>query len=256
MGSFGWKTPFPLKLGGGRATLIDGFYRSMQSSRVAALSGREGTEVDIENKTGARMLAIAWRDTARRVAQRDPLKLSLAQRYTKDPETGITSLVSPLERWEEILGIHGLPDATPEARRRAVRAKFVSYTSTALEQVSLAMAEVFGPWFKGVFESDITDVHYAGKVPPGNVHAYWANGSFTFSADYPGEYDASKPWRSGLAIINVGFQPPASTPQATIDETRSRALEVLDAMLPAWMSFISPITLDGSYRAKNLIRLP
>ena len=102
----------------------------------------------------------------------------------------------------------------------------------------LFRSEVFGPWFKGVFESDITDVHYAGKVPPGNVHAYWANGSFTFSADYPGEYDASKPWRSGLAIINVGFQPPASTPQATIDETRSRALEVLDAMLPAWMSAV------------------
>lgn len=238
MGTFGWKAPFPLKFGGRPGARIDAFYRSMQNGRVTALNGGEGTEVDIENKTAARLLGVAARETARRVNQRDPLKLSAMQRPVKDPETGITELISPLERAERIFGIHVVPGASLRSRRLAVKAKVVSYTSTTLEQVSLAMGGVFGSWLKGVFESDISDVHYAGKVPPGNIHAYWATNAFTFSADYPGEYDATKPWRTGLAVINVGFLPPANTSQDLIDDLRSKALMTLDDMLPAWMSAV------------------
>jgi hypothetical protein len=181
------------------------------------------------------MIAVGWRDTERRLAQADPRRLSDRKRPVKFPD-GTTENLSMLERWERILVIRPRPEDSVTARRRAIHGRLRGYASCSLADVSGAMGAIFGDWFQGVFENNISDVDYAGKATPGNVHAYWGTGAFTFSADYPGEYDATKPWTSGLAVINVGFLPPASASQEQIDSAVGQALEVLDDMLPAWMS--------------------
>ncbi len=237
MACTGWMSPIPFRVGGRGHATIQGFYNSMRSNRTAALQGAKNvTEVDIENKVAARMLAVAWRETNRRVNQRDPLKLSFARRPVKLPGSDVTELLSPLERQERFLGLTPETTQSYQDRRAAVAARVASAASSARAQVSTAMSAIFGPWFKGVFENHIGDVDYAGKAPVGQVHAYWATSSFTFSSTYPGEYDAARPWTTGLAIINIGIQPPAATAQSDIDAKTTKALDTLDAMLPAWMS--------------------
>lgn len=233
----GWKAPFPLRLGSGASKLVDSCYRTVQQNRPEVLrGGGDATEVEAENRMIARMLAAGWRDTELRLAQVDPRALCDKRRPVRNPDTGEVELLSMLERWERILLLRPRSDDSLTARRAAVLGKLRSYASNARSDVQGAMASVFGSWFKGVFENRVSDVHYAGKVPAGNVHAYWATNVFPFSADYPGEYDATKPWTSGLAMINVGILPPASASQAEIDTLVGKALEILDNMLPAWMS--------------------
>jgi hypothetical protein len=62
------------------------------------------------------------------------------------------------------------------------------------------MIAVFGDWFISVTTNSVDDIDYAGRSPAGSVYAYWSAGGLTFSADYPGQYDAAVPWRTGLAI--------------------------------------------------------
>lgn len=103
------------------------------------------------------------------------------------------------------------------------------------------MAGVFGGWYVGLGENDVADVDYPGRSPAGTVTAYWpvvqAPLPDTFhDAQYPGRYSLTYPWRSDLCHIAVLFQPPASADPARVATLRGKALQVLDDMLPAWMS--------------------
>lgn len=239
MGSWGWKNPFPRKFGGNGHQPVHDFFTAIEANRPEILrGGGDATEVHGENIMMARMLARGWRDTRRRALQADPRCLSAARRPVKNVDTGEEVYLSMLERWEAILGLRPQSTDSLKSRRAAVLGKVRGYGGTARPDVTLAMQGVFGVWFKGVFESSVGDVHYAGKVPAGNVHAYWADGAFVFSAQYPGEYSATKPWTTGLARINVGVQFPASTPQDEIVAKMGQGLQVLDDMLPEWMSAI------------------
>lgn len=260
MSTFGWKSPLPLKFGGKGKSLVQSTYDTVRNNRPEALrGGGDATEVEAENRMIARMLSVGWRDTARRLAQADPRRLSDKKRPVKFPD-GTTENLSMLERWERILVIRPRPEDSVTARRQAIHGRLRGYASCSLADVSGAMGAIFGDWFQGVFENDITDVHYAGKPTAGNVHAYWATNAFTFSSDYPGEYDATKPWTSGLAVINVAFLPPASASQEQIDSAVGQALEVLDDMLPAWMSGVITQwgpgqTAAGFYAGVSLVGL-
>ena len=258
---FGWKAPFPLRFGARAHDVVDGFYSSIVQNRPEVLrGGGPNAEVDIENKAIARALAIGWWDTERRVAQSDPLALSERHRPVKDPATGTVSYLSMLERWEAILGIHARPDDTVFLRRQNVAARLRGYTSNARIDVQRAMLAIFGPWFQGVFENHVGDVDYPGRVPTGDVIAYWGTAATVFSAQYPGTYDATRPWRTGLAVINVSFQPPDATAQTDIDARVTKALAVLDDMLPAWMSaeisqWATGQTTSGFYAGVSLVGL-
>lgn len=236
MGFGDWRAPFPLRFGGRAHETVQTFYAQARAARPDMLRGGEGTHVDIENKTMARMMAAAWRDTERRVASGDPSKLSNAQRPVTFPDTGETEDLSALERWERIFGIVPRFGQSERARRAVVKSRMVSYTSTNRAAVTDAMIAVFGDWFISVTTNSVDDIDYAGRVPAGSVYAYWGNGTLTYSAEYPGQYDAAVPWRTGLAITCINMRPPASTPQRDIDARTGEALRTLDAMLPAWMS--------------------
>jgi hypothetical protein len=236
MGFGDWRAPFPFRFGGGAHKTVQTFYQQARASRPDMLRGGEGTNVDIENKTIARIMAAAWRDTERRVASGNPSKLSNARRPVVFPDSGETEELSALERWERIFGIVPRHDQSERSRRAAVKSRMVSYTSANLAAVTDAMIAVFGDWFISVTTNSVDDIDYAGRSPAGSVYAYWSAGGLTFSADYPGQYDAAVPWRTGLAIVCINMRPPAATEQREIDAKTGEALRTLDAMLPAWMS--------------------
>lgn len=251
----------PFKLGGNRSETVRAMHDVVTNGRPLVLQdGGDATEVQAENRTIARMLAVGWRDSERRRKQGDPMKLSANVRPVKDPETGEVEALSMLERWEKILLLRSWDRDALADRRRAVAARLRGYTSNTVASINGAMGAVFGPWFLSVEENDVSDVDYAGKVPPGNVNASWASGAFTFSAQYPGVYNASYPFYSGLAHIVVNFVPPLNTDQSDVDAKASKALEVLDAILPAWMTATTSqwaITQSGSgfYADVSLIGL-
>ena len=234
--AFGWKRPTPFKLGGRVGEPVDTFYKSIQSGRPEALRGGPGTEIDAKNMATARLLAIAWRDTQRRTLQGDPTRLTSARRDYVDGDTGKHFYKSVLERWEAFLRIRP-SDASSEAdRRAAVTGRLVGLGPNTRSGIDTAMVGVFGSWYQGLSENKISDVNYAGKVPAGNVKAYYGAMATAFNADMPGEYNSTYPWSTGLAIISVNILPPASVPQATISALVAKGLQVLDAMLPAWMA--------------------
>lgn len=239
MPAFGWKTPLPLRLGGG-VPVVDGYYRSMQNARPEVLKGRDGTEIDIKNKVAARILAVAWWDTERRTNQRDPFRFTFAKRDYVDGDTGahrpLTDLLSVLERWERFLSIRPTATASLQDRRAALAGRIVGMASNARGAIDSAMQGVFGSWYQGLSEYHVADVDYAGKVPAGSVKAYYGTIASTFNAQYPGAYSATYPWFSGLCIITINIQPPASVAQSVVDDRVSKALQTLDAVLPTYMS--------------------
>jgi len=247
-----WKAPFPLRLGGGGRVLMDALYRTVQAARPAALAGRDGTHVDAENQVMARLLWVGHRAAARRVAQRDPSKLSADTRAVTFPD-GTEQTTSPLERWEAILHIIPPRRASLRDRRAAVKSALVSTTSASRAAVETAMSAIFGSWLVGIAENDVGDVHYSGRSPAGDVHAFWPEPAtaFVHSAQYPGESSATWGWRSALCILSVQVQPPANTAQADIDARVGKAARQLDRMLPAWMSAtisqLSPDQVGGGF---------
>lgn len=228
-----WRAPFPLRFGGGGHTLISAMVDLIRAGRPAALRGEDGTDVELENRAMARMLAAAWRSTSRRVAQRDPRALTELQRPVTFPD-GTTRTCSLLERWERILGLVPAPDASARQRRAAVHAALVGQASAKRSAIETAMQAIFGSWYRGLRENRVADVHYPGRVPEGTVHAYWPGPG---TAQYPGETSSTWPWRSALCQVSVQFQPPANTSQREVDARIAQATRVLDAQLPAWMTF-------------------
>lgn len=241
MTAFGWRAPWPRRFGGGAEQPVQVMLETMRAGRPDALTAQgEGSEVDAENRVAARMLAAGLRATARRVAQRDPRKLSDIARLVTLPD-GTQRTLSPLARWERILGLVPARGASPRARRAAIYGALVAASSTRRSSVESAMSGVFGSWYLGLQEPDLADVHYPGRSPDGDVRAYWpitSSGPDAFhSATYPGEYSATVPWASWLAHITVLIQPPAATAQTEVDALVGKARQVLDDMLPAWVTF-------------------
>lgn len=238
MGNVGsWKSPLPLRLGGGGHRLVEGFYKGMRAARPEALRGDPGTEVDIENRMAARMLAQSWRSTERRVLQRDPLKLSIDQRPVASPVTGALSNLSMMQRWEAILGVTPGPDASETDRRRAIAGRIAGSTSARLQSITAAMQTVLGSWFVGIVVNRVSDVDYPGRVPAGSVQASWPTPQLGFSSDSPGSFNPTYPWSSGLAKITVTYTPPVSADPLVVKRLREQVALVLDDILPAWMAF-------------------
>lgn len=236
-----WRAPFPLRFGGNAHTRVATMLATIRAARPDMLTSTgESSEVDLKNKVMARMLAAGLRATERRVAQRDPRKLTALVRPVTFPD-GAQETVSVLRRWERILGLTPARGALPPARRAAVWGAIASVTSARRSSVETAMQGVFGAWYVGLGENRTADVDYPGRSPAGDVTAYWPTAQAalpdTFhDAEYPGRYDPSLGWYSAVCHIAVLFQPPAGADPARVDALRGKALQVLDDMLPAWMS--------------------
>lgn len=260
MGNIGdWRSPLPFKLGGRSHEIVDSMYKVVRSARPDMLAGGEGTEVDMENRALARMLGAGIRATKLRVAQRDPATLSTLRRAVTFPD-GTIRVVSMLERWEAILLITPAEGATDNERRAVVGGRRAATISNDVISLSEAMGRLFGSWFVRISSNHVSDVDYATRPTPGSVYAHFGGPSTTFSADYPGSYDADYPWYSGVAQVTVVIQPPASVPQAEIDRRTAQALSLLDDTLPTWaQGDVSQLpadqTEDGFYAGISLVGL-
>jgi hypothetical protein len=174
MTAFGWRAPWPRRFGGGSEQPTQVMLETMRAGRPDMLTAQgDSSEADLENKVAARMLVAGLRATARRVAQRDPRKLSDIARLVTLPD-GTQRTLSPLERWERILGLVPARGASPRARRAAVYGALVAASSTRRSSVESAMSGVFGAWYFGLQEPDLSDVHYPGKLWLSTLAFSWA----------------------------------------------------------------------------------
>ena len=229
-----WQAPLPLQLGGGGTDLVKLYYDVIKSNQSDILCADDGF-ADIEHQAAARVMATLHRLVELSAKQRIPKHMTNTTRTVSFPEGGSAKL-SILQRWERILGIRPLSNATERQRREEIAAYIHAHAGARKDQIESAMRGIFGTWFVGLGENDITDVDYSGKVPTGTIKAYWADNAYVFSADYPGEFNATYPWYSGLAHIVVAYAPPASVSLEEIRELDEKALRILDTILPAWMS--------------------
>lgn len=241
MASFGWQSPWPRRFGGNAHQRIATMLATVRSARPDMLTSTgDESEVDAKNQVMARALVTGLAANERRVAQADPRRLTALVRPVTFPD-GRTEETSILARWEKILGLKAQASASEYQRRQAVWGALVSTTSARRSSVETAMQGVFGSWYVGLGENDTADVDYPGKSPAGNVTAYWPTAQAatpdTFhDAEYPGRYSPTDAWRSNLCHIAVLFQPPASADPGDVNRARGKALQLLDDMLPAWMS--------------------
>ncbi len=248
-----WKAPLPLRLGGGGTRDVDAAYKMIRANRPEILRVDQGSTsmVEVENKAMARLASVGWRAIRRRVNQWNPDRLNSAVRPVSNPETGAVEDLSPLERWERILGVPPRYGSSLAERRANVKAKFISTTSNARGAIEEAMQGVFGSWYTDILRGTVNDVDYSGKSPAGTRVAKWLDNVFVFNADYPGEYDANYPWMSTLSCIIVRFTPPQSADDNAIRERVSKAAAVLDDMLPAWATAsIFRLNASGSFNSR------
>jgi len=183
----------------------------------------------------ALLLSVGLRAGDRRIAQRDPARLSIDQRPVTFPDAGQTITISMLQRWERILHLTPPPEQSERDRRAVILGRLSGSTSNRLGAITNAMAAVFGSWFVGVVANHVTDVDYPGRATPGTVQAHWPAPAGGYSSDYPGTADATYAWWTGLDIITVAFTPPPATDPAQIQRLTDQAFTTLDAILPAYM---------------------
>lgn len=229
-----WRAPLPLRLGGKGHQRISDMMAVVEANRGSLLQGDENRFIEAENRMIARMLATGLRAVGRRVAQRDPASLSEYQRPVTLPGESEPQQLSPLERWERVLGLGWLSLRSPQARRAIVKARFLSQTANTLQVVTDTMAALLGSWFVEVTSRSVNDIDYDGRPTPGESHAFWGELGFTFSAQYPGAYRETQPWYSALAFVTVVVRPTATARRAEIDQKVGEAQRILGDLLPAW----------------------
>lgn len=196
MGTFGWKSPFPLRFGGNGHSSVEDAFVAIRANVGDALSDEEGTATVAEDQAAARILGHADRAVDRYAAQGDPARL--------------TQL---LERWEAILAITPSVRDSLAARRRAVASRIKSnYSGTAIDLSRLA-AEAFSPWTINLLSND-----------PDTAQTYWPGG--TTSSTFP--------WYSTVCLVCVEYKRPAYASDADAEARRSACMTALEEHVPAW----------------------
>lgn len=231
MGNLGtWRSPLPMRLGGNGHKRIGDVYNGLRASRPSILKGEEWSEVDLEDKALARLINTGFRAVDRRVSQNSPLKLLDLERPVTNPDDGTVTTTSMLKRWESILGTLPPSGADPAFRRQLIAGKRAAY-DCSVAGVSTVVSKVFGSWPTTVKTLDFS------YIVSGAASAHWATPSFTFTADYPGSYNANYPWYSKLARIVVEYTPPTQATKNEITYRVSSASRILDDLIPAWCQF-------------------
>lgn len=199
MGTFGWQSPFPLRLGGNAHKSVQDAYESINSNIGTALSTEDMSATDAENKAFARALGSADRAIERFANQSNPAKLT-----------------NMLERWESILVLRPSVNDTPYSRRHRVAACLLSNYNAGIDGLSRIAGESFAPWKTRLQFTSIED-----------AQVYWPGG--TPNATYP--------WYSTAARIVVEFIRPKNSSDAERDLRVDACKAVLDEYAAAWATF-------------------
>jgi len=199
MGSFGWKSPFPLRLGGSGHASVENLYNSIRANTGTALSDEEDTATVAEDKAFARALHHADMAIERYREQSDP-----------------RNFTQILERWEAILGLGVSSTMTDSDRRSQVAARLLANTAATSEGVNKIALQSFYPWQAW---SVLTDLSSAVLCWPGG----------TTLTGYP--------WYSTIANVCIEYVRPAAATQDEVDTRRSACAASLEEWLPAWATY-------------------
>jgi hypothetical protein len=204
MPAHGGYSPYPKRMGGGKPK-IQVIGEGLNAQRGTGYSQERTSTVWLENHAIARAIAAAWSTNQRLANQTDPLRMT-----------------DFLPRWEKILAIP-VPGDASEAERRAEVANRLGRCGQAVNHAHLytEASEVLGDLFVGI---EYLDISLA------TVHA--PDGTYPW-----GTVVAGYPWYSTVAHVLVRMQKPTGYTDADFWKKAGDLSVVLDAILPAWVSF-------------------
>lgn len=203
---YGGYHPYPRRFGGGK-TDLETVHESLNAQRGTAFDASNSTTlVWLENMALARAIVYdGWHTNARLAAQWDPRRAT-----------------DMLARWERVFGILPDPASTEQDRREELTRRWQRFGSNASHaKLSEELTARLGDFFVAIEYLDISlaVVH----VPDGT---------------YPwGTVAAGAPWTSTVARILVKLQKPAGATEGQFYEKASLVFPILDALVPAWVTF-------------------
>lgn len=215
MGSFGWKSPFPIRFGGDAHQPVERVYDSLRANMGTALSDDEDSATAAEDQAFARVLAEADGTTDAFREQSDPRALTLPL----------------LERWEAILGLGVASDMTQEDRRSAVSARLLANYAGNYAGLSRLVIEAFYPWAVRLVLTDMS-----------SARMYWPGG--TSLSGYP--------WYSTIANVCVAYERPASATDDDCLRREASCASGLEEWLPAWATYTLTQTQTTGVNAYQL----
>jgi hypothetical protein len=200
MVAFGRWGGFPRRFGGGQS------YAQQEYTALRSALAPDGRGYDIDDplldvEIGAHAIALGmiWAINARTKNQAIPARM-----------------LEEVTRWEEILKLRPDPADSDNERRAAIEAKLRGLTGNTIVDVEATARSIFGPNFVSVYTVDPDDdVTYWPGVNPGPPGFEWSTNRMTI----------------GVAVSRVGLS------DEQMDRKMPRLYEVLDLMLPVWMTF-------------------
>jgi hypothetical protein len=199
MGSFGWKSPFPLRFGGGAHEAAENAYYSMTRVIGDAWTSDTDSVADAENVAAARLFMHVSRGI---------------ERYRYQADLGLCT--NMLERWETFLCVVPDDGASLHERRLAVKSRVGVYYSARTVDLSRLAQSSFPGWS--------IDLHFNDAD---SAVSYWPGGST--HPDFT--------WYSTICHICVEYTRPTWAPDATVDRRRAACIAALDDYAPAWCTY-------------------
>jgi hypothetical protein len=190
--------PFPLTFGGDES-VEEIEHESLLGELAPAYDTEEGTASHSELIAYAQLLAGMWAMNERLRNQALPRRM-----------------LDVLTDWETILRLTPESDATDVSRRAGVAAKLLAFASNAIVDIRAAIVALMGSNFDDlVFVDPADEVTYWPAVNPG-----------------PPGFE----WMSNRAVLGVRINRSGLSDNAFYAK-RAALAELLDGMLPAWMTY-------------------
>ena len=218
---FGGYHPYPRRFGGGKPTLQT-FHESLNSQRGSALDANNSSTIAwLEDLAISRAIVYdGWHTNQRLAHQWDPRRMT-----------------DMLERWEKILKLRPLYNATEKERRDAVLERFERFVGVANHAKLIGkLQDALPDSFQGV--EYISVANAVVTVPDGTYP--WG----TANADFP--------WSSTVAHILVHISKPTGWSESQFYEAASKVGPIVDAIMPAWITYdwyraplSTPISVTG-----------
>ena len=212
---FGAFSPFPLRFGGGEGSSgkprLQIVFESIAGQRGSAYDQTLNSAVGVENLAIARAITFDLYDASERLAN------------NFRPATMTADGLLP--RWEAIFDQPSLPGDTEPVRRARIAAAWAKIgVPNAHQAVIDSLTQTLGPLFTGIIVYQT----------PGTATAYWPGAS---------NATATLPWYSTIDHIDIqvrllpGYQISTGAPNGLFWNAVAAMVPLLDAMLPAWVTF-------------------
>lgn len=206
MGAF---NPLPLQPGAEIERVIELLQQGFESALGTALASEYGSMAWIENHATARVLADLSKAAIRLANQWDPQKMT-----------------DFLPRWEKILGIVPLPNATLKDRRTEVALRLSLFGEPPTYQVVYDfLSELLGDLFVTLVQTSSTEA--TGSISNNGLGISIPGGVTLPDGD----------WRSSIAYLAIQVQKPANMTDAEFYPQVGKIYQYLHTLLPAWCNF-------------------